>query len=126
MPDGGERMSHTTGPGGFTLIELLIVILLLTMLAAFAVPGSRSLIDSSQRSAQINSLIGFFSEGRRSAIMTGQVHTLCPLGPDNRCSKDWNQPLHLFTDPFSERRLTTNTRTVRVLPPPRCSDLPAG
>lgn len=118
-------MSQTRGQSGLTLIEVLIVIVLMATLAAFALPGSRSLIDSSQRSSQINNLLGFFAEARQSAIMTGHIHTLCPLDPDGQCGKDWNKPLHLFTDPLNERKLTGNTRTVRVLPPPSRGTLAA-
>lgn len=111
-------MKPPKGQDGLTLIELIVVVVLVGVLAAMAVPGSTRILDSGQRSAEINSLLGFFAQARREAVMSGQVHTLCPLDAANTCAKDWNQPVYLFADPMNERKLTENTRVVRVLAPP--------
>lgn len=110
---------------GYTLIEVLVALTIAAILLIVAVPATRDIIDSAQRRSAINDLLGFMATARRQAVMTQQVMTVCPLTPENTCGKNWNRPLSLFMDPLNQRKLTSITRLVRVLPAPETGTLNA-
>jgi len=113
-------MIHTaTTQRGLTLVELAIVMVIVIIVATMAAPSTRNLIDSSQRRAVVNDMLGFFAMGRERSVLTGTILTLCPLTAGNACGKDWSKPLTLFKDPGNQRKLTGNNRIVHVLMPPK-------
>jgi len=56
---------------GFTLIELLIVVVLLGVTAAIAVPNFAQMIDSNQRVAVANDMSGLLNFARSEAVRRG-------------------------------------------------------
>ena len=53
---------------GFTLLELMVVMVLLTMITAFAMPGLRSALFSDQLKATARQLIGLVVETGQEAV----------------------------------------------------------
>lgn len=67
---------------GFTLIELMIVIVLLAVIAAVAVPGFQTLVENNQVTSSTNRLVGALNFARSEALREGQQVTLQPTGGD--------------------------------------------
>lgn len=53
---------HKTSPAGFTLVELIVVMVLITMMTAFAIPKIRSSLFTDQLRATARKFIGLVSE----------------------------------------------------------------
>jgi len=111
-------MKLPSGQQGLTLVELLIAISIIAIVATFAAPSLSPIIKSSQRRAVINDTLAFLAMARQEAVINGHVVTLCPLGDDNRCGRDWTRPLTLFSDPDKQRSVSQQEQIIRVLPPP--------
>ena len=65
-------MTPDTGQGGFTLIELVVVIALLALVAAIAVPSAGRLIDLSSPADDVERLAAALSQARMAAIVEGR------------------------------------------------------
>ncbi|MGO1503152.1 MAG: GspH/FimT family pseudopilin [Marinobacter sp.] len=83
---------------GMTLIELLIVLAILAISLGFAVPGMNELHQSNSKSKLVNTYFGAFALTRSQAATTQRIAAICPLGNDNECIDDWNQPVSIFPD----------------------------
>jgi len=65
------RRIRSRSTAGFSLIELLLVVIISLILAAFAIPATRSAIANYQLSAAIDSATGAIQTTRYQAIMHG-------------------------------------------------------
>ena len=86
---------------GFTLIEMLVVITILTVLAATAVPSLSYTFAAYRVSGQINGWIGDLQYTRAEAIKRGQTVTLCISADGATCvlnSSSWAQGWIVFAD----------------------------
>lgn len=86
---------------GFTLLELLITIIILGIIAAFAVPSFREMVLNNRLSAQINettSLVSF-ARSEASKILSGVV-TVCASADSATCSgnSNWETGVIVFRD----------------------------
>lgn len=77
----GER-----NDAGFTLIELIVVMTIVGIVAAFAVPSFTNLIRNNQITSTTNSISGLISFARQEAVRGGQLVQVVPAGTDD----DWN------------------------------------
>ncbi|AZT82882.1 prepilin-type N-terminal cleavage/methylation domain-containing protein [Marinobacter sp. NP-4(2019)] len=94
-------MSVIKRHSGFTLIELLITIIILGIIAAFAVPSFREMVLNNRLSAQINettSLVSF-ARSEASKILSGVV-TVCASTDSATCSgnSNWETGVIVFRD----------------------------
>ena len=94
-------MSGIKRHSGFTLIELLITIIILGIIAAFAVPSYREMVLNNRLSAQINettSLVSF-ARSEASKILSGVV-TVCASADSATCSgnSNWETGVIVFRD----------------------------
>ncbi len=104
---------------GMTLVELAVVAAIIVIAATVTAPSTQHLIDSSQRRAVVNDILGFLAMGRERSVLTGTILTLCPLTSTNTCGRDWSKPLTLFKDPGNRRQLASKNQVVHVLMPPK-------
>ncbi len=58
---------HKTSPAGFTLVELIVVMVLITMMTAFAIPKIRSSLFTDQLRATARQFIGLVAETGQEA-----------------------------------------------------------
>ncbi len=67
---------------GFTLIEVLVVIAILGIAAALAMPGYRALISGSQRSEAASELYVSLMQARSEAVARNSAIALVPIDDD--------------------------------------------
>jgi type IV fimbrial biogenesis protein FimT len=100
---------------GFTLVELMIVIVLISVIASYAIPSMGSLIENSRRHSAVSDMITLINLARNTAIMDQQTITVCPLDSANQCTDSWNTlPITVFRDPNADRVLAHEDDIVRV------------
>jgi type IV fimbrial biogenesis protein FimT len=88
---------------GFTLIELMVIIGLIVILAAIAVPSYIHMSASNGVVAAVNDLASAFSHARSEAIDRGVQVTVCPsqspYAKSPTCGGDWTDGWFAFVDP---------------------------
>ena len=85
--------------GGFTLIEFMIVVILLAVVAAVAVPGFQALVENSQVTSTTNRLVGALNFARSQALKEGRQVTVQPV------NGDWAAGLEVVMGSDTLRRL---------------------
>lgn len=83
---------------GYTLIELSATLAILALLASFALPDARQLIQEIRAETAIHALRGAITYARASAATRNHPVLLCPLDHENRCHEDWSQGFAVFLD----------------------------
>ncbi|MEX0605221.1 MAG: GspH/FimT family pseudopilin [Marinobacter sp.] len=104
-------MSYRNRSSGFTLIEMMIVVVLIGIVAAYAVPSFTQLVERNRVSSTVNSMLGILNYARSEAIKAGQTIDVTPLtGTDwdtgvvvwldanNDNNRDASEELRRFTD----------------------------
>ena len=72
--------------GAFTIIELMIVLTLVAILAALAIPSFKPMIERENIAAQVNDLISALNLARSEAIRRGVKVTVCRTTDDTTTS----------------------------------------
>ena len=70
---------------GFTLVELMIVMVVIGVLAAFAVPGITGMINNSRLSGQAGELISTMQLARAEAVRRNASVEVCPTSDGSTC-----------------------------------------
>lgn len=105
---------HSSGLRGFTLTEMLVVVALIAMFAAFAVPSYHSITVQDRMASEINELSSDVVLARSSAIKHGIPVTICtsndPLATTPRCGRgsNWNGGWIVFTDVADNQTFRTS------------------
>jgi type IV fimbrial biogenesis protein FimT len=80
-----QRSSASGRARGFTLVELMVVIILVVVLSAIAVPSFRDLLLNQRLAASTSEFVAALSLARTEALKRSQTVTLTP-----KTAKDWN------------------------------------
>jgi len=85
---------------GITLVETMVVVSILGILAAIAMPSFKSTIESSRRETYANQLVEDFALARSEAIKRGARVTVCPSnnGVDCNSVANWESGWITFVD----------------------------
>lgn len=85
---------------GVTLVETMVVVSILGILAALAVPSFQSSIESTRRTAYANQLFEDLAFARSEAIKRGVRVVVCPSGTGTQCTADvdWKVGWMVFVD----------------------------
>ena len=78
-PNGSQFMSFQKTNGGFTIIELMIVVALVGIAAAYAVPTFTNVIANNQVRSTANNLVGVLNFSRSEALQRGSTVRVGPL-----------------------------------------------
>ncbi|MDM8347606.1 GspH/FimT family pseudopilin [Pseudomonas sp. sp1636] len=74
---------------GFTLIELMIVLAIIVIVSAVAVPGYQAMIASNRLTSSSNNLIGALQLARSEAVTRNQAVFVCNSNDQASCSGSW-------------------------------------
>lgn len=94
--DGNDSIS--TAIGGFTLMELLVVISIVGVLSALAVPSFSRFIQGERADALNTEFAGAVLVARSTAIQTGTPTIFCGSGDSASCNGDWSSGWIVFRD----------------------------
>ncbi|MBD3635063.1 MAG: GspH/FimT family pseudopilin [Methylophaga sp.] len=83
---------------GFTVIELMIVLSVLAIISATALPSFRSLLIEIEVDGQINKLVSTLQLARSEAVKHNQVVTICKSLDGQNCGGNWSDGWLMFVD----------------------------
>ena len=104
---------------GFTLLELVIVMVIVAILAAIAVPGFQYVTTSNRVSTEVNGLLGDMQYARNEALKEGLPITICasanPTATPPSCSgsTSWQSGWIVFPDPNSTQNVVPTSPILR-------------
>lgn len=118
-------MPHSNPRGGllsagFTLFELVIVMLIVAVMAAIAIPSFKYVTTSNRIATEANQLLGDMRFARTEAIKEGQTVTVCasanPLAAPPICSlsTSWESGWIVFSDPNQTKTIPAGGTALRV------------
>ena len=88
---------------GKTLIEILITLMIVSTLLSIMYPTINQWLDKFKIRSLVNNDLLNLMNARRTAIMTGQYISVCPLNQNLDCTDDWNASLTAFIDINDDR-----------------------
>ena len=86
---------------GMALVELLVVLVIVAILCAIALPSMRSMVQAARLDTAANDLFGAIDLTRSQAIARGDKVQLVPLEPGGA---NWSQGWVVFVDNDGDRR----------------------
>lgn len=107
---------------GFTLFELVIVMLIVAVMAAIAIPSFKYVTTSNRIASEVNQLLGDMRFARTEAIKEGQTVTVCasanPTASAPTCSlsTSWETGWIVFSDPNNNQAIPAGGAALRVQP----------
>ena len=113
---------------GMTLIELMVVLSLIAIMMAIAIPSFTSVIQSNRVATEVNSFVGSLQFARAEAIKQGLPVTICASSDGSNClnSAIWNTGWIVFADPNNNKTHDASEPLFKVQPKWTNSDIFTG
>lgn len=99
---------------GFTLVELLVVIAIGAILLGVASANWSGLAERVSASQVNTNIRALFHKARQHAVLERTIVTICPLGPTNQCTQNWNDVVTIFSDQQNLRMLSSPDQVRQV------------
>jgi type IV fimbrial biogenesis protein FimT len=103
---------------GFTLTEMAIVMAIVAILLAIAIPSYRNITTAYRISSEFNGLVGDLQFARAEALKEGNAVTVCVSNDATRCSggTNWAAGWIVFSDPNANAEVDADAgeRILRV------------
>lgn len=120
--------SHRPGglapQAGATLFEVVVVMMIVAILAAIAVPSFRNFTTSNRMTTELDALVGDMQYARSEAVRQGQSVTVCvaasvtaPYSCAAAGTDTWQNGWLVFTDLKSDQTVDTGDPVLRVQKP---------
>jgi type IV fimbrial biogenesis protein FimT len=112
--------THASPPDsthGFTLVELMVVVALIAILLAVAVPSFKSVVQRNRIAAQLNGFISDVHLARSEAIKRGLPVSLCASSDGANCleTNTWHLGWMMFFDPTGLGTRTSASTTQELI-----------
>lgn len=99
---------------GFSIIEILIVIILMAIVAALAMPNMRSFFHKSNAETSTRQLLSAIQATRSAAVQSRQIASLCPSSDGISCSRRWDDQLMVFIDSNKNGKRSKDEEIIHV------------
>ena len=101
---------------GFSLIELIIVLTVISILSAYAMPTFRQLRQNKAIESARNSLFVELQFARTKAIMSQSYIVVCPSVSNSACADDanWHKGWIVFIDKNHDKKYNNNDEILRI------------
>jgi type IV fimbrial biogenesis protein FimT len=115
---------HTRAQRGVTMIELIVVISIVGILMAIAVPSYKYFTTSNRISAEVNGLLGDMQYARAEAIKEGQSVSVCATSNGTSCSggETWTTGWIVFSDANGNQTIDGNDFVLHLQQPVKSGD----
>lgn len=104
-------------PHGFTLIEIMVVVIILGVVLALAVPSYTGAVNGSRLAGTANELLASLRQARAEAIRRNQRVVVCPSVDGNSCTTNWNAGWLVFEDANRDDAVSTGEEVISVAAP---------
>jgi type IV fimbrial biogenesis protein FimT len=113
--------THRRATAGFTLVEMMVVLIIMALLLAWALPSYKNLIINYRMSDELSQIQADVELARSSAIRTGSKVTICPANIASSstattpaCSgNEWNTGWIIFTDNNDDQKIDPSDTLLR-------------
>ena len=101
---------------GFTLLELVIVVALVAIVMAIAIPSMRTFTQNDRLTTQINTLVGHLAYARSEAVLRSQQVSLCVSSNNTSCTGGtaWENGWIIYIDADSDGVFGAGEEILRV------------
>lgn len=109
MPYGGSMNTmrkHRRTTAGFTVIEMLVVLVIMAIVVAYAIPSYKTMVTNYRMSGELNDVKADVELARSTAVREGANVTMCPSSNPtastptcaSSTNTQWNTGWIIFTD----------------------------
>lgn len=112
----GASNSLAVRQRGFTLLELIVATVIVSILAALAVPSFRTMIANNRSATHANALIQIITATRSEAIKRNRSVGICKTSNGTSCSNTltWDQGIITFLDANGDDDFNTGETILRI------------